>query len=88
MASFVGIRTLADGMCSLCHAIGKNRQSPQVGGINSDELATMDNALRRLERFWTHQILYRPVTDQEFAKACLLEFVGAQWSPRRSTLAD
>ena len=31
----------------------------QVGGINSEEFATLNKALHRLERFWTDQILYR-----------------------------
>ena len=30
-----------------------------VGGINAGELATLNKALQRLERFWTDQILYR-----------------------------
>ena len=31
----------------------------QVGGIDSDEFATLNKSLQRLERFWTDQILYR-----------------------------
>jgi DNA-binding MarR family transcriptional regulator len=31
----------------------------QVGGINAEELSTLKKSLRRLERFWTDQILYR-----------------------------
>ena len=31
----------------------------QVSGINSDEFATLNKSLQRLERFWTDQILYR-----------------------------
>jgi len=31
----------------------------QVGGITSNEFATLNKSLQRLERFWTHQILYR-----------------------------
>lgn len=31
----------------------------QVGGINGSEFATMNKSLKRLERFWTDQILYR-----------------------------
>jgi hypothetical protein len=31
----------------------------QVGGINSDEFTTLNKSLHRLERFWTHQILFR-----------------------------
>ena len=31
----------------------------QVGGINSDDFATLNKSLQRLERFWTDQILYR-----------------------------
>ena len=31
----------------------------QLGGINSEEFATLNKALHRLERFWTDQILYR-----------------------------
>jgi DNA-binding MarR family transcriptional regulator len=30
-----------------------------VGGFNSDELAAVNNSLRRLERFWNAQLLYR-----------------------------
>jgi DNA-binding MarR family transcriptional regulator len=35
------------------------RSVEQVGGINSDEFATLNKSLHRLERFWTDQILYR-----------------------------
>jgi DNA-binding MarR family transcriptional regulator len=35
------------------------RTVEQLGGINSDEFATLNKALHRLERFWTDQILYR-----------------------------
>ncbi len=35
------------------------RTVEQVGGINPDELATLNKWLHRLERFWTDQILYR-----------------------------
>ncbi|TAK49296.1 MAG: MarR family transcriptional regulator [Xanthobacteraceae bacterium] len=31
----------------------------QVGGITTDEFATLNKSLHRLERFWTDQILYR-----------------------------
>jgi DNA-binding MarR family transcriptional regulator len=31
----------------------------RVAGINSEEFATLNKALHRLERFWTDQILYR-----------------------------
>jgi DNA-binding MarR family transcriptional regulator len=31
----------------------------QVSGINSDEFATLNKSLQRLERFWADQILYR-----------------------------
>ena len=31
----------------------------QVGGINSEEFASLNKSLHRLERFWTDQILYR-----------------------------
>jgi DNA-binding MarR family transcriptional regulator len=31
----------------------------QVGGISSEEFSRMNRSLRRLERFWTDQILYR-----------------------------
>src|ERR1700726_2737928 len=31
----------------------------QVGGINSEEFASLNKALHRLERFWTDQILFR-----------------------------
>ena len=31
----------------------------QVGGISGGEFATMNKSLKRLERFWTDQILYR-----------------------------
>jgi len=30
-----------------------------VGGISTDEFASLNKALHRLERFWTDQILYR-----------------------------
>jgi DNA-binding MarR family transcriptional regulator len=35
------------------------RTVEQVGGISSDEFASLNKALHRLERFWTDQILYR-----------------------------
>jgi DNA-binding MarR family transcriptional regulator len=35
------------------------RTVEQLGGINSEEFATLNKALHRLERFWTDQILYR-----------------------------
>src|SRR5258705_7879067 len=35
------------------------RTVEQVGGISNDEFAALNKALHRLERFWTHQILYR-----------------------------
>jgi DNA-binding MarR family transcriptional regulator len=35
------------------------RTVEQVGGIKSEEFATLNKALHRLERFWTDQILYR-----------------------------
>src|ERR1700730_15906945 len=35
------------------------RTVEQLGGINSEEFATMNKALHRLERFCTDQILYR-----------------------------
>jgi DNA-binding MarR family transcriptional regulator len=35
------------------------RTVEQVGGISSDEFATLNKSLHRLERFWTDQILYR-----------------------------
>ena len=35
------------------------RTLEQVGGINSDDFVTVNNSLRRLERFLTDQILYR-----------------------------
>jgi DNA-binding MarR family transcriptional regulator len=31
----------------------------QVGGVNADELATLNKLLHRLERFWTDQIIYQ-----------------------------
>ena len=31
----------------------------QVGGISIEEFSRMNHALKRLERFWTDQILYR-----------------------------
>lgn len=31
----------------------------QVGGINTEEFSRMNQSLKRLERFWTDQILYR-----------------------------
>jgi DNA-binding MarR family transcriptional regulator len=35
------------------------RTVEQLGGISSEEFATLNKALHRLERFWTDQILYR-----------------------------
>ena len=35
-----------------------HRTLEQVGGINSEELVTMNNSLRRLDRFLSDQILY------------------------------
>src|ERR1700675_1570080 len=35
------------------------RTVEQVGGINTEEFASLNKALHRLERFWTDQILYR-----------------------------
>src|ERR1700747_1030930 len=35
------------------------RTVEQVGGINADDFGTLNKALRRLERFWPDQILYR-----------------------------
>jgi len=35
------------------------RTVEQIGGISSDEFATLNKSLHRLERFWTDQILYR-----------------------------
>src|SRR5664279_3961580 len=32
----------------------------QIGGVSIDEFKTVNNALTRLERFWTDQIKYRP----------------------------
>jgi DNA-binding MarR family transcriptional regulator len=31
----------------------------QVGGISTEEFATLNKSLQRLERFWTDHILYR-----------------------------
>ena len=31
----------------------------QIGGISSEEFATLNKSMHRLERFWTDQILYR-----------------------------
>ena len=31
----------------------------QVGGVNADELATLNRLLHRLERFWTDQVIYQ-----------------------------
>ena len=31
----------------------------QAGGVNADELATLNKLLHRLERFWTDQIVYQ-----------------------------
>ena len=31
----------------------------QIGGINTEEFMRMNQALSRLERFWTDQIRYR-----------------------------
>jgi DNA-binding MarR family transcriptional regulator len=35
------------------------RTVEQVGGISSEEFATLNKSLQRLERFWTDHILYR-----------------------------
>ena len=35
------------------------RTVEQVGGISTEEFATLNKSLHRLERFWTDQILYR-----------------------------
>jgi hypothetical protein len=35
----------------------------QVGGVNADELATLNKLLHRLERFWTDQIVYQMKDD-------------------------
>jgi DNA-binding MarR family transcriptional regulator len=35
------------------------RTVEQVGGINSEEFATLNESMHRLERFWTDQMLYR-----------------------------
>ena len=35
----------------------------QVGGIGAGDLQVLNKALQRLERFWTDQILYRPVNE-------------------------
>jgi DNA-binding MarR family transcriptional regulator len=35
------------------------RTIEQIGGISSEEFATLNKSLHRLERFWTDQILYR-----------------------------
>jgi DNA-binding MarR family transcriptional regulator len=35
------------------------RTVEQAGGIDSDEFATLNKSLHRLERFWTDQVLYR-----------------------------
>ena len=35
------------------------RTVEQVGDINADDFVTLNKSLRRLERFWTDQILYR-----------------------------
>jgi DNA-binding MarR family transcriptional regulator len=48
------IRTIVDALYQK-HV----RTVEQLGGINSEEFATLNKALHRLERFWTDQILYR-----------------------------
>ena len=35
------------------------RTVEQIGGINADDFAKLNNALTRLDRFWTDQIKYR-----------------------------
>jgi DNA-binding MarR family transcriptional regulator len=35
------------------------RTVEHVGGINAEDFKGLNKALQRLERFWTHQILYR-----------------------------
>jgi DNA-binding MarR family transcriptional regulator len=49
------------GVCDIVHMLYQKhvRTVEQIGGINSDEFATLNSALRRLERFWTDQIFYR-----------------------------
>ena len=48
------VRDIVDGLYQK-----QMRTVEQVGGINSDEFATLNKSLHRLERFWTDQILYR-----------------------------
>src|SRR5262249_8056088 len=49
------------------------RTVEQVGGINSDEFATLNSSLPRLERCWPDQILYRLYSpfDWSFLDYCL-----------------
>src|SRR3981081_2127705 len=61
----------------------------QVGGINSDEFATLNKSLQRLERFWTDQILYRmclPIHYRPFAPAVPGLFFAERTTPL--TLGD
>jgi DNA-binding MarR family transcriptional regulator len=48
-------------VCKIVDALYQKhvRTVEQVGGLSSDELATLNKSLHRLERFWTDQILYR-----------------------------
>ena len=45
---------IVEALC-LKHA----RTVEQVGGVNTNELATLNKLLHRLERFWTDQIIYQ-----------------------------
>jgi len=48
-------------VCEIVEALCLKHASTveQVGGVNADELATLNKLLHRLERFWTDQIIYQ-----------------------------
>ena len=50
-------REVRDIVAGLYHK--HTRTAEQIGGINAGDFDTLNKSLRRLERFWTDQILYR-----------------------------
>ena len=48
-------------VCAIVEALCPKhaRTVEQVGGVNTNELATLNKLLHRLERFWTDQIIYQ-----------------------------
>jgi DNA-binding MarR family transcriptional regulator len=59
----VHIKLTAKGreVCAIVEALCLKHASTveQGGGVNADELATLNKLLYRLERFWTDQIVYQ-----------------------------